>query len=330
MNLHTLKWLPFCAALLLITPVVWAQTPTPTPGVKHYKFKIVNPNTNAETSVRGINNYEIFVGDTASEAQFANNTENGFVAKESWLQQFSVPKSYGATDTDANDISNRNVILGMYDIRSTDPLVDGDHGFLLDEKGFHKLPDPDFTVYDRRPDWNGINAEGEIVGIAFNLTTFKNDSFILEDGNFTYYQGSQISSAYGTLEFNAINDREPEAIVGEVQDATTGTSHGVLFKAGKFYVFDFPGAFDTTAFGVNNKGDIVGSYTDPVTFVDHGFLLKDFPEHPKWFTVDSGNPTYPDTTIRTINDQGVIGGVLATGGFGPHTEVGFVAEPKDR
>jgi hypothetical protein len=239
-----------------------------------------------------------------------------------------VPKSYGATDTDANDISNRNVILGMYDIRSTDPLVDGDHGFLLDEKGFHKLPDPDFTVYDRRPDWNGINAEGEIVGIAFNLTTFKNDSFILEDGKYTYYQGNQIVGTYRTLEFNGVNDREDEAVVGEVQDAT-GTSHGVLFKGGKFYVFDFPGGFDTVAFGINNNGDIVGSYSDPITFQDHGFILEDFPEHPEWFPVDNGNPTYPNTTIRTINDQGVIGGKLSTSAVvGRHTEVGFVAEAK--
>lgn len=133
------------------------------------------------------------VGDTATDAQYAAFTENGFAAKGSWLQQGSVPKSFGAVDTDAQGINNRDVILGMYDVRSTpSQLTDGEHGFLLDERGFHKLPDPDFTIYDRRPAWNGINAEGAIVGIAFNLSTFNDDAFILENGKYTYYRGNQI------------------------------------------------------------------------------------------------------------------------------------------
>jgi uncharacterized membrane protein len=335
MNLHTLKPLPFCAALLMITPVVWAQTktpppsPTPTPGVKHYRFKIVNPNNNAETDVRSINNGQIYVGDTATDAQYSNQSENGYVAKGTWLQQFSVPKSYGAVDTDANGISNNNVIVGMYDIRSNPfQTTDGDHGYLLDAKGFHKLPDPDFTIYDRYPDWNGINADRDVVGIAFNMSTFHNDAFKIEgNGTYTYYNGSQVGPTYGTLEFNGINDKD--AIVGEVQDATTGTSHGLLFKNGTFYVFDFPGGFDTIAFGINNDGDIVGAYTDPVTFIDHGFVLEGFPAHPEWFTVDNGNTAYPNTTIRTINDREVIGGKISTPAtVAPHSEVGFVAEPK--
>jgi hypothetical protein len=321
MNLHSLKPLPFYAALLMITPVVSAQTQSPTPGVKQYLFGIVNPNNNAETDVRGINNNRVFVGDTASDAQVMNGTENGYEAQGNVLQQFSVPQSYGARDTDANNISNNNMILGMYDVTG-----DADHGFILDNKGFHKLPDPDFTIYDRFPDWNGINKQGQIIGIAFNMSTEVNDSFILDDNNFTYYQGSQFSSTYGYLEFNGINDRVPESIVGEVQDSNGG--HGVLFRAGKLYVFDFPGATDTIAFGVNNKGDIVGSYTDPMTGNDRGFLLTGFPGNPKWFKIDNGSPTYPNTTIRCINDQRAIGGKLSTGSDGSHTEVGFVAVPR--
>jgi hypothetical protein len=325
MNLRSLKPLPFYAALLMITPVVSAQI-TPAVGVKQYLFGIVNPNNNAETDVRGINNNRVFVGDTASSTQVANSTENGYQAQGNALLQFSVPQRYGARDTDANNISNNNMILGMYDVSG-----DADHGFILDKKGFHKLPDPDFTKYDRFPDWNGINKQGQIIGIAFNLSTNVNDSFILDENKFTYYQGSQFSSTYGNLEFNGINDRVPASIVGEVQDRNLGNlginvisgTHGVLFRAGQLYVFDFPGATETVAFGVNNKGDIVGSYTDPNTGNDRGFLLVGFPGNPKWFTIDNGSPTYPNTTIRCINDQREIGGKLSGG-----SDVGFVAVPR--
>jgi hypothetical protein len=324
-----IKRLPLWAVLLM-APVVWAQTPlhtpapSPSPGVKNYKFKVVNPPGAAETSVRGINNQEVYVGDTATEAQVVTFTENGFVAKDSTLKQFSVPASFGAADTDAQDINNRNVILGMFDIRHTpSQSTDADHGFVLDEKGFHKLPDPDTTKYEAFPDWNGLNNENEIVGTVVSIASGNGQGFILENGKYKYYTPP---APYVELEFNGLNDRE--AVVGEVID-TNNNGHGVLFKRGQFFVFDFPGAAETIAFDVNNQGDIVGSYTDATTR-DHGFLLKDFPEHPKWFTIDSDNPTYPETTIRSINDEGDIGGVISVLSpvSGPHTEVGFVAEPK--
>jgi uncharacterized membrane protein len=327
MNPPSLKWLPFCAALLIITPVVRAQTPIPTPGVKHYDFKIVQGNA-AESDARGINTFRNYVGDTATDAQYNNQSENGYVVTGSSLRQFVVPKSFGAVDTDANGISNNNVIVGNYDVRSNpfNPASDGDHGYTFDTKGFHKLPDPDFTVYDRFPDFNAINNEHDVVGTVFNTSLSHHDAFILEDnGTYIYYDGSQVGPTYGGLEFNGINDKD--AIVGEVDDANG--SHGVLFQNGTFYVFDFPGGVDTVAFGINNDGDIVGSYSDPVTFTDHGFVLEGFPANPKWFTVDNGNTAYPNTTIRAIMDRDIIVGKLSTNAVvGPHSEVGFVAFPK--
>jgi hypothetical protein len=177
-------------------------TPTPTPASLNYKFKIVDPPNAVETSVRGINNWEVYVGDTATAAQFAVSSENGFIAKEHFFKQFSVPAPFGAKDTDANDISNCNVVLGMYDTTT------GDHGFTLDEKGFHKLPDPgDPTL--TFPDWNGINKDGVIVGIVSPVPGTGNKAFVLKNGVYTYYLAP---GAFAT-EFNGINDRCD--IVGE-------------------------------------------------------------------------------------------------------------------
>lgn len=46
----------------------------------------------------------------------------------------------------------------------------------------------------------------------------------------------------------------------------------VLGEGGAFTTIDFPGAAGTTAWGVNNGGDIVGGYT--LTGVRRGFLLS--------------------------------------------------------
>jgi hypothetical protein len=311
------------AATAFFTPVTWAQptpTPTPTPASLSYKFKLVDPPNANETSVRGINNEEIYVGDTATTTQFNSGTENGFVAKEWFLKQFSVPASWGATDTDANDISNCNVILGMWDVNTT--TVSAAHGYTLDEHGFHKLPDITDPRFGSQPDWNGINKDGVIVGVVDTLVTFVRQGFILRHGTYTFY----LAPGSVNTEFNGINDRGD--VVGEV-DGAVGTA-GVLFRNNQYSQFQFPGSDDTVAYDINNEGDIVGSYTlptDPIS-QDHGFLLKGWPNHPKWYTIDGNNPTYPNTTIRTINDEEDIGGILSGNGRqGTHQDLGFVAEP---
>jgi hypothetical protein len=48
----------------------------------------------------------------------------------------------------------------------------------------------------------------------------------------------------------------------------TGTCATV---AGQFTTIDFPGAFDTNAYGVNNAGDILGDFQDAMWHV-HGFI----------------------------------------------------------
>ena len=292
------------------------RTPAPpAPNSLSYEFKIVDPPNANETSVRGLNNDEVYVGDTATTAQFTAGTENGFVAKEYFFQQFSVPTSWGAKDTDANDISNCNVILGMWDTTTAD------HGYTLDEKGFHKLPDiPDATK--QFPDWNGINAEGTIVGLDSPVGGTGNEGFILKKGVYTFYTATGARAT----EFNGINDKGD--VVGEAF-FLSNDGIGLLYRKGTFYTFQFPGSIDTVAFDINNRGEIAGAYTDS-NFQDHGFILRGFPEHPKFFTVDGNNPTYPNTTIRTINDEDDIGGVLSGNGpQGTHQDLGFIAEPKE-
>jgi len=69
-----------------------------------------------------------------------------------------------------------------------------------------------------------------------------------------------------------------------------------------FTKIDFPGAIQTQLFSINNRGQIVGAYTD-TNNVSHGFLL------------DNGTFTTLDVFPRGINDRGQMVGSYGGHGF---------------
>jgi len=54
---------------------------------------------------------------------------------------------------------------------------------------------------------------------------------------------------------------------------SAGAFHGFLLSDGQFSTIDFPGAINTTANGINPRGDIVGRHDTP-DGVSHGYLLS--------------------------------------------------------
>jgi hypothetical protein len=58
--------------------------------------------------------------------------------------------------------------------------------------------------------------------------------------------------------------------VGDVPGPCGCAGHGFVYRKGEFSAFDVPGA-QMTSTGVNQRGDIVGIYTDPSNR-RHGFL----------------------------------------------------------
>jgi uncharacterized membrane protein len=61
-------------------------------------------------------------------------------------------------------------------------------------------------------------------------------------------------------------------IVGVYGDGIT--NHGFLLSNGVFTTLDYPGATDTVALGINDKGQIVGTYDG----FSYGFLAHPSPE----------------------------------------------------
>ena len=106
----------------------------------------------------------------------------------------------------------------------------------------------------------GINARGDVVGIDGT------GSYLLHNHHL-----SPVPPPTGdTINAHAINAEHD--IAGVLQDAKG--PHGFFLHEGTFHLIDFPGAVATRVRGVNNAGDVTGSYVDGGGVV-HGFIRKD-------------------------------------------------------
>ena len=100
-----------------------------------------------------------------------------------------------------------------------------------------------------------------------------------------------------------------------------GTNHGWLRILGHFYVLDYPGSTFTQALGLNNKGLVVGVYTDN-SGNNHGFVYTAATQ--SFISVDDPNGI-GTTVVNGINDNGVLVGFYGTAPINS----GFVASPQE-
>jgi hypothetical protein len=85
---------------------------------------------------------------------------------------------------------------------------------------------------------------------------------------------------------------------------------------GSYTTLDVPGSGETDAFGINDAGQIVGSFFDDSGF--HGFLLD---VDGSYTTLDV--PGANQTEAHGINNVGIIAGLY----YGPR-RLGFLATPQ--
>ncbi len=166
----------------------------------------------------------------------------------------------------------------------------------------------------------GINDRGDIVGdYAFDLIgpSFSH-GFILRNGQFT-----SIPDPPGLVNPNVHGINNRGDIVGFGYDAS-GAPHGFMFDGTNFTSIDVPGASQSIALGINDRGQIVGEVVlDDGTRIS-GFLL----DHQAFTLIDV--PGAFSTAIYGINNQGQIAGTytddrcLEGGCAHPH---GFLATP---
>ena len=118
--------------------------------------------------------------------------------------------------------------------------------------------------------------------------------FIEKAGVYTTFVPPGAEDAYS----GTINDHNQ--IAGIYQD-TQGANNGFVYKAGVFTLFAIPGTHTTTAVhAINNKGRVVGVYTDTKHNEQHAFLFNG-----KTLAI-FGHYGINDAVHVAINDAGVM------------------------
>jgi uncharacterized membrane protein len=143
----------------------------------------------------------------------------------------------------------------------------------------------------------GVNNAGVKVGRYQDKDTSFH-GFILKGNKFTDIDHPD---AADSTNCRSLNYNGAVAIVGDyINSDGTGVNVGFLFKNGKFTDITGPaGAVSAVASGINDHGDIVGTYQDS-SFASHGFLLRGT----TYTTLDV--PGTVNTNAQSINNKGDI------------------------
>jgi probable HAF family extracellular repeat protein len=203
--------------------------------------------------------------------------------------------------TQVTGLNNEGVTVGFFSTQNgATPADDNNFGFWSFRGHFHEVNFP--TRNNSRPPVNqllGVNDEGWAVG-------FYNDSrgnahgyaYNLESGWFkpvTVYGATSLTAA-------AVND--DSTIAGFYVNGKGVTDGFVKWVNGRVATLAVPGAAMTQAFGINNRGEVVGTYTVGTgnSAVTHGFTWWDG----KYTTVNY--PAASSTALNGVNDEGDVVG----------------------
>ncbi|HWZ51560.1 MAG TPA: hypothetical protein VNW54_08850 [Granulicella sp.] len=212
----------------------------------------------------------------------------------------------GVDQTLGFGVNDFGTVVGVYHDAA------GPHGFVLDDGAYTPINVTLNGVVQQNTQAFGINQRRDIVGSYGPTGTLH--GFVLEDGVFTTldFPGANATQT----EARGINDRRQ--IVGTYHDAAG--SHGFLFEqegrehqggdedsrqseakhSGQYTAIDVPftGASNTTALGINDRGDIVGAYVSSDARI-HGFVRR----HGEFQTLDVPFRGVVETQAYGINNR---------------------------
>jgi uncharacterized membrane protein len=216
----------------------------------------------------------------------------------------------GAVATMAFTINDTGEIVGVYFDQNG-----FQHGFLLRRGVFSTIDFPGAAqtrgvTFELGPGLGtaayGLNRHGDVVGDYADSNEVAH-GFLLRHGQFSSFDapGAQQSPGTETLpaQINSFGD-----IVGGFRRAEFHDSHGFLLQDGQFTIIDEPeaaGVFGTIATGINDDGDIVGSFSGPTNnaYDFHGFALI----QGQYIRIDVLGAFYTET-YRINNNQDIVGG----------------------
>jgi hypothetical protein len=213
----------------------------------------------AQTQVIGINNSGTTVGFYADAA----GDNFGFVLKNGIWTAVIDPGTGAGTVNQLLGLNNYGVAVGFY--------TDGaghNHGY---EFNFHNDTfSPVNVAGATNVTATGINAAGDVTGFYNGPHSGGTRSFV-RIGTKVITFGAPNSGNTTAFGINNNNEIVGSYVIGTGAAAKT---HGFVRSAGSFQTVDDPNGIGTTIInGVNDKGDLVGFYTDTLGNTD-GFLAQ--------------------------------------------------------
>ncbi|HKS25799.1 MAG TPA: hypothetical protein VJZ76_23615 [Thermoanaerobaculia bacterium] len=213
----------------------------------------------------------------------------------------------GSVSTFAHVINDRGDIAGTY----FDP-AGVQHGFLLQDGVYSTIDVPGAaqtkgTQFELGPGLGtavfGLSRRGDIVGEYADSNKVAH-GFLFRRGRFSSFDAPGATHAAGSETLGAAINSFGD-IVGSVQASGYHDTKGYLLKDGQFTIIappDAGGSFGTIASGINDRGDIAGSYSDRGTDF-HGFALIEG----QYIRIDVPGARSTET-YRIDEDQTIIGG----------------------
>jgi uncharacterized membrane protein len=248
-------------------------------SLKGLQFKVSEPMGSDSSFASAIGSNGDVVGgycpaNTGGCVPGAANDGYLFTAVDNSTQSIDVP---GALATVASGINKAGQIVGSYCDASTCETFDGGgKGFLLDKIG------GTFTTID-------------FPGAVHTAAAAINDAGVIV-GN---YAACKTQAETSTARSSGTSSAQRAPCQGQ-------QLHGFQLSGGAYSTIDPPGSISTNVGGINNSGEVVGSYLDGNNRT-HGFLLN-----AGAFTIVDF-PGTSITEINGVNDQGQIVGFALVG-----------------
>jgi probable HAF family extracellular repeat protein len=172
---------------------------------------------------------------------------------------FSTLTYPGGDLTRAYGLNSKGQIVGS--ARITPPR----HAYVWDS-GAYSLLDADGVLSTSNSEAYGINDKGDVVGTYTDLSGVPR-GYIYSKGSLTTLMlpFGEVAETYAT----GINNQGE--VVGYWVDAS-GYFHGFYYFNGEYERIEYPGALDTLAYTINQRGVIVGNWDTDNTTLGHGFV----------------------------------------------------------
>lgn len=242
------------------------------------KFTTIDYPGAVYTDARGINSQGDIVGCHIEDATRIAGTIgcHGYLLRQGVFTPVDVPGKYGAIPQRIND-AGQVVGCAHDDDGPGGTMMDDMFGFMFSDGNFSQLSTKATMNYSLMPDGGVTTGNVTINGVTHGYLADK-DTVAPFDFPFSTVTNSYDMSPSG------------DEIVGAYRDSVK-VVHGFLLRLGDsmstfglnpqfgttgrfdFVTIDYPGATSTQTFGINARGDVVGTYLD-VAGKRHGFFLS--------------------------------------------------------